>query len=355
MANLFYEKQLKRLIHDMTDEIGLVQHSNGDVPSPLEYGYSIDDAARGLIVLSRVYPEFDDQGVHNIYLRYIKDSQKANGMFHNFYETKNGEWNWRAEESYALQDCFGRVMTALSEFSGSKYDNCEKKEAERIFLEHLAIAEKLEHNRSKAFALLGLNDYVLRTDNDDVKRIAEKIAESLADDFYKNSDSNAWMWFSDKLNYCNPKLPNSMINAGYILKNKKILNIGKISLDFLIETSFDETGIFQAIGNKGWFPKGGTAAKYDQQTVEAGNMAEACVDAFKILDCEKYKEYARKAFDWFNGENIAELKMVDPISGGVYDAITEHGVNANQGAESILSYLLAATKLEEIEFFDKHN
>ena len=58
-----------------------------------------------------------------------------------------------------------------------------------------------------------------------------------------------------------------------------------------------------------------------------------------------YKKYAKKAFQWFSGKNIFRKSMMDS-SGGVYDAITENGINKNQGAESLLSYLLAATKLE---------
>jgi hypothetical protein len=350
MKELFYERQLKRLVSDMSDEIGLVQHSQGAVPNPVGHGYSVDDVSRGLVVLSRVYPDFDDKGVHNAYLGYIKDSQRSDLMFHNFYEIKNGKWGWRDEGTNASQDCFGRVMWALAEFTGSQYSMDEKKEAEKIFLEHLDFIPELENNLSKAFTLLGLSDYVLRTGNRGVRRITEDIAEDLARKFHKNTeDREGWAWFSDKMTYCNPKLPHPMINAGYALKNREIIDIGKRSLDFLIASSFDEKGIFHAIGNNGWFLKGEEPAKYDQQTVEAGDMVEACVDAFKILGHEKYKECAKRAFDWFNGRNITRKSIIDPVTGGVYDAITENGINTNQGAESILSYLLAATKLEEIE------
>ena len=354
MAELFYEIQLKRLVHEMSDEIGLVQHSQGAIPNPLGHGYSVDDVARGLVVLSRVYPRFDDKEVHNVYLKYIRDSQKDNGMFHNFYEYKNGKWGWRDEGTNASQDCFGRVMWALAEFTGSQYPKNEKKDAEKIFLEHLDFTEDLENNASKAFTLLGLSDYVLRKGNRDVMIVVRNLAENLAEKFHENKeDSEGWMWFSDKMTYCNPKLPHSMINAGFALRNnqqgREFLDIGKSSLDFLIASSFDKIGLFHAIGNNGWYEKGKEPAKYDQQTVEAGDMVEACVDAFKILGNKKYEEYARKAFAWFKGKNIAEENMIDSVSGGVCDAITENGVNTNQGAESILSYLLAATKLEETE------
>jgi hypothetical protein len=350
MEEISYEKQLERLVNVMTDEIGLVQHSEGAMPNPIGHGYSIDDVSRGLVVLSRVYPDFDDNGVHNVYLRYIRDSQRGDGMFHNFYERKNGRWGWRDEGTNVSQDCFGRAMWALAEFTGSKYPKKDKNQAEKIFFEHLGFNDNLENNVSKALTLLGLCDYVLRTDDKNVTAIAKKLAQDLVIKFHENKeDCEGWMWFSDKMTYCNPKLPHPMIKAGYALQNKEFLDIGKISLDFLIEHSFDELGIFHAIGNKGWYEKGKTRAIFDQQTVEAGDMVEACVDAYRIFNNDKYKDCAKKAFQWFLGDNIAKENMLDLITGGVYDAITEKGINTNQGAESLLSYLLAVTRLEKID------
>jgi len=340
---LHYEKQLIRLVDVMTDNRGLIQHSKGSEPD-LNFGYSIDDVSRGLVVLARTFPRFEDAKAHKVYLDYIKRAQRTDGFFHNFYEAYNGQWNWRAEDSSILQDCFGRVIWALAEFTGSKYPRDERKEAEKIFLEHLDLSQKLRFNASKSFALSGLSDYFFRTQDKNAERIARELAENLAENFKNHSDKD-WRWFADEMTYCNPRLPHSMIKAGYVLGDKELINVGKSSLDFLIENSFDESGIFHAIGNKGWFEKGKIPAKYDQQTVEAGDMVEVCVDACKISASEKYKKYAKKAFQWFSGKNIFRKSMMDS-SGGVYDAITENGINKNQGAESLLSYLLAATKLE---------
>src|SRR3989344_2030451 len=112
---LHYEKQLIKLVDVMTDERGLIQHSQGSKPD-LNFGYSIDDVSRGLVVLARTYPRFDDAEAHKVYLDYIKKAQRDDGFFHNFYEGKNGKWEWRNEKTHALQDCFGRVMWALAEF-----------------------------------------------------------------------------------------------------------------------------------------------------------------------------------------------------------------------------------------------
>lgn len=343
-----YFRQLNRLAKT-TDKIGLIQHSNGPKPN-LKFGYSIDDASRGLIVWSRVYPEFDynekSEEIHKIYLNFISKARRKDGFFNNFYEIKNNKWGWRVEDSDSLQDSYGRVLWAFSEFIHSNYPLNERKTVKEVFLKHMKFAEDLHYNSSIAFSLLGLTGFSKKPD-EQIKKIIKNLSENLADNFKKNS-TGSWKWFSDKMDYCNARLPQAMILAGKSLNKKNLISIGKKSLDFLIQESFrqkDGELIFHAIGNKGWFKKGDKKpAEYDEQSVEAGDMVEACVDASQILENSDYREYAKIAFKWFSGANSRGESMLD-LSGGVYDAITETEINKHQGAESLLSYLLAATRL----------
>lgn len=75
-------------------------------------------------------------------------------------------------------------------------------------------------------------------------------------------------------------------------------------------------------------------------------MVEACTKAFSVTKEKKYLDWAKKAFDWYHEKNILRAKMVDQNTGGVYDGLEEEGVNLNQGAESLLSYLLARLSFE---------
>ena len=40
--------------------------------------------------------------------------------------------------------------------------------------------------------------------------------------------------------------------------------------------------------------------------------------------------------------------MINEVSGGIYDGFGKKEVNQNQGAEAVLSYLLAVSKVESI-------
>ena len=86
---LFVDNQIRRL-RSMTGDLGLIQHCIHDVQD-LSHGYSIDDQSRALIVLSRLFPEFQDTRLAEIYLRFIEQAQRDDGFFHNFRD-RRGEW-----------------------------------------------------------------------------------------------------------------------------------------------------------------------------------------------------------------------------------------------------------------------
>ena len=67
------------------------------------------------------------------------------------------------------------------------------------------------------------------------------------------------------------------------------------------------------------------------------------------LNQKKYKKLAKAAFDWYEGKNIKNQKMINETGGGIYAGFGEKEVNQNQGAEAVLSYLLAVASLESIE------
>jgi hypothetical protein len=54
---------------------------------------------------------------------------------------------------------------------------------------------------------------------------------------------------------------------------------------------------------------------------------------------------ARHAYDWFLGENDLGALMVQANDGGCYDGLTRNGPNLNRGAESLLSFQLAAARM----------
>ena len=77
-------------------------------------------------------------------------------------------------------------------------------------------------------------------------------------------------------------------------------------------------------------------------------MVEVCVKAYEVLKDTKYLHFEKTAFLWYLGKNILGLSMIDNLTGGVYDGLESQKVNQNEGAESVLSYILACLTLKEI-------
>ena len=49
----------------------------------------------------------------------------------------------------------------------------------------------------------------------------------------------------------------------------------------------------------------------------------------------------RQSFDWFLGANRLRLALYDSATAGCHDGLGTHEVNRNQGAESLVSFLIA--------------
>jgi hypothetical protein len=63
--------------------------------------------------------------------------------------------------------------------------------------------------------------------------------------------------------------------------------------------------------------------------------------AYKATDNPNYLKMQKKAFDWFLGDNDLSIPLYDFRTKGCGDGLEKNGVNLNQGAESLLSFLLA--------------
>jgi hypothetical protein len=77
----------------------------------------------------------------------------------------------------------------------------------------------------------------------------------------------------------------------------------------------------------------------DQQPIEVAALADAAVTADAATGDPRWNALARRAGDWFLGDNDVGTPMWDPATGGGYDGLTPYGPNLNQGAESTLALI----------------
>jgi hypothetical protein len=99
------------------------------------------------------------------------------------------------------------------------------------------------------------------------------------------------------------------------------------------------------VGNEGWLRRGGTAAAFGQQPIEAGYTAQACMVAYEVTGDESYLGHARSGRGVAARSQPARRRPLRPGTGRCADGVDRHGVSDNVGAESVVCALLGLLAL----------
>ncbi len=336
----------------MTDDTGIFQHCKYGVPDPAK-GYTTDDNARALIAAVMLYEQLAKESYKELIYRYISFllyAQNEQGMFRNFM-TYNREFI----DEVGSEDCFGRCLWALGfTLSSESVPVNMKLAAKHILDKALPNCDKLNSPRAKAYSTIGLGylldnrGYECEYEYEKAEPYLKRMVESLAE-LYCNCRAENWHWFEDIIAYGNEVLPWAMLVGYKITGEEKFKDIGLESLAFLDSKTF-KNGYFKPVGCNGWLRKEDedNGAEFDEQPLEACEAILAYLEAYRIIGDETYVEKAIKCFKWFEGENSKKLPLIDPETGGCYDGITQYGVNLNQGAESLISYMISALTLRKM-------
>jgi uncharacterized protein YyaL (SSP411 family) len=323
----------------MTDDTGIFQHTRFAAPD-YSHGYTTDDNARALIVAVNLYELNHEERYKELiykYLSFLNYALTPKGTFKNFMD-----FNRNFLEEEGSEDCFGRCAWAIGSVlaSPSLPQNAHKM-AQYILSRMEGNFNHLTFIRAKAYTLIGVS--LLK--NSKYKEVVKELSTDIQMAYIENSMGN-WRWFEQEMTYSNSIIPCSLFLGSEILKNRDLLEVAIESFNFLLNKTI-QNGYFKAIGCKGWFKNGGIKAAFDEQPVEAGETVYTCRVAFGITEETEYLDKMLIVSEWFHGKNCIEQSMVDPETGGCYDGITDEGVNYNQGAESIISFLLSETLLHK--------
>jgi len=318
------KKQIDYLIK-LTDNVGVIEHSIFDKPNYLD-GYCVDDNARALQVCLRFRKKYLIlENVLPVYFNFLKSAVKTDRL----YADMNSDGSW--QEKFEINgEHYGRTLAVLGEADVAEFD--------QVYL--LLTKQAPSHIRVASQVILGLQ----YRQPENVRFWADIIIGQ-----YLKEKNDSWKWFESVLSYDLGRIPLALLTAYQITGDSKYFDVAFESLDFLIKMTFDEkNNYFVFPGNKGWFTKSGLRIIFDQQPIEAGSATEVYSLAFQITKNKKYRDLALKAFAWYSGNNIIKANMIDPQTGGIYDGFSDKEVNKNQGAESVLSYLLAYSSLNLI-------
>lgn len=323
----------------LTDCFGIIQHAKYTVPD-YRSGYTTDDNARALVVALKSHQLRRDALSRELaarYLSFLLFAQREDGRFHNFVG-----YDRRFQDEVGSEDCFGRSLWALAGVLLWPSEPGLVGPAETMLHQALPWVERLEHPRGKALAITALHWWAQARPEEAAR--AQHLARLLAEDLvarYREHARPGWDWLLPDMTYANAKLPQALFRAYELTGEAEFLELGRRTLGFLCEKTIRD-GLLCLVGNNGWHRLGQAAPPpYDQQPIDAASMVEACLAAFHATGEVEHARRAWICLEWFFGRNLRGEPLYDPQTGGCFDALTEHGVNRNQGAESTISLLLA--------------
>jgi glycosyltransferase involved in cell wall biosynthesis len=335
-------------LNRLTDDTGIIQHAKFGIPN-LKEGYCLDDNARALLMVLMAYRQKNDiraLELSPIYLSYIHYMQNADGTFRNFLS-----FSRNFLDEVGSEDSFGRTIWALGYLMGNAPSDAYYQTGKSIFFNASPNFEKLKSIRSIANTMIGVSYYLKSNPSDDsmierLRSMANKLVKQ-----YRENQTTDWKWFESLLAYDNGILPLALLHSAKILNDDEITEIAIESMDFLTKHTLKDNYL-SIIGNENWYKKDEERSVFAQQPIDAMAMVLMYHQAFHLTKNKEYLNKLYTSFLWFLGENDLRMSLYDFETKGCCDGFEHYGINRNQGAESLLAYLIShLTVLQAYEEF----
>lgn len=333
----------------MTDSTGILQHAVFSVPR-YDDGYCLDDNARALLLMALI----EDAGTANAGVTRALVSRYLAFVSHAFVDSLNRFRNFMTYsrqwvEEIGSEDSHGRALWALGVVVGRSHDPGRQSHARALFHKALEAVSEFTSPRAWAFTLLGIDEYLRAFQGDsNVQALRESLGVRLLG-LHQRTSRDDWPWFEDRVTYENARLSQAMLATGARMQNPEMIEVGLRSLEWLVSIQTSTDGYFAPIGSNGFYVRGGSRAAFDQQPIEACAMIAACLEARRVSGEDAWAVRARQSFGWFLGHNHLQQPLYDAATGGCRDGIHADRLNANQGAESTLSFQLALLDMLGVE------
>jgi glycosyltransferase involved in cell wall biosynthesis len=335
-------------LYQMTDSTGLFQHANFTAPNHAE-GYCTDDNARALVLAVHL-SQLEEapkrvQAMATTYAAFLDYAlNPKSGRFHNFLGIDR---RWLDEQG--SEDCHGRAIWALGTAVGRSPHGSSQAKSKHLFTQALPAVLDFSAPRAWAFSLIGVHEYLRQRKGACLAiDVREELTRRLMAIFDKVAAPD-WAWFEDGLAYDNAKLAHALIVSGSATGKKSVYHRGLKALRWLVGVQTSQQGKLRPIGSNGFYRRNGTRADFDQQPIEAHATISACLEAYRATSDRWWYEQAQLAFDWFLGWNDLGEALYCPQTGGCRDGLHADRSNQNQGAESMLAFLLSLTEMRLVQ------
>jgi len=333
---------LEHLAH-LSDNRGISEFARGY--TPLQARFCIEDTARALVAVLRIHhtnPDPRTADLARTYLQAITGLRNPKGGFYFGYQSQDGPI-----AKQATGDQLGRLIWGLGEAVAQGVDEPMKAQAENLLREALANFNPASASPLElSYTLQGLHAYVQARPTKQALGILRTSADRLA---HLLPSEGAWVWPNNRVTYDSGRLPLALLLAAESLDDPSLRATGLRVLRFLESANFpDSNGPLHVIGNAGWWQRDQTPAVNDQQPIDASGLVEAYAAAWRATQDTHWLRRAEVATAWFLGRNDSEKAVYETATGACHDAIGHHAMNANCGAESTISALIALTTAQTL-------
>jgi glycosyltransferase involved in cell wall biosynthesis len=331
----------------LCDSAGMLQHAVHSV-ADRAHGYCVDDNARALLFSTALVNTDGPQLSETTTARFAAFIQHAwNPDTRRFRNFMSYDRKWL--EHTGSEDSHGRTLWALAECARKDSNPSRRRWASSLFKTALPAVEGFRSPRAWAFALLGLDAFSSQaSSDDDVTRIRRVLAERLMA-VLAAVETKDWVWFEDVLAYDNARLPQALLQTGMTTQTPAYIQAGLRSLRWLMTLQTTSQGHFRPVGTTSFGRPREKPKAFDQQPVEAAATISACIAAWRADGSGEWPAAAMSTFTWFLGKNDLQTTLIDPESGSCSDGLHPDRANDNNGAESVLSYLLGLVEINQLK------
>ena len=290
-----------------------MQHAKGAWPDPT-HGYCTDDVARALLVDLLHGQALGWQAVETSAARNVaflaEAFERATGRFRNLRR-----WDGAWLDVAGSEDADARALHALGAVIGSTLPGPVRRDATTLFVDALPTASRVRSLRPRATVILACDAAARAGMIGEVTDVYQGLAEDLWRSFARCEADAAWPWPETIVTYENELPAQALIVAGRWLDRPRLVQTGLRVLDWLIEAQTSADGQLRTVGNAGWWPRGGRAARFDQQPISSTTLLLAAETALAETGASRYEQAMESAYGWFLGRNDAHAPVADPDIG----------------------------------------
>lgn len=325
----------------LTDSQGLLQVARGDVPDRFS-GYDVIDNATALRLCAMGSETVESDVSHLLAKTYYgflsRGRRYDSGVRHHCDST--GGWTMRGDDAL-IQSHLARGLAAIVVSELPIRIRLSASDWWRMLIEEQAPC--VQSPLAAANWLIAIGQLRAADPGRDLGRV-EALAHWLLEDFYYPNRASEWEWFEPQWSSLAATIPTGLWHAYNCLGERRIFRVAQAMTQFVVNNLFS-SDMLHVVGTQGTWTRGSDKPHYNQLPSEVGSIVELLCTAERISGTLSYGDYAELAASWFEGHNLKQTPMIDPASGGCYEALTADGPDANQSASAMLACLLSHAAL----------